>query len=189
MSNNMNHTHTSLLQILYFYSGILFEHEKTSLIADCNPENNYRNNSCIRRFITQKMGCTIPWYKPENGVRICNRQEDFDKYAQLTLDIKRGTENLKEFGCLPHNEHPDCQSKHWKRTLAFANKEETVKTTAIQALNFNSETNFSEIMLLTLMAASKDVRMFQILLIVALIIRFSRLKYQGNTNSTLLEIS
>ena len=88
------------------------------------------------------MYCTVLWYKTEKGVRDCNSQEDFDKYTQLTLDIKTGNKILEEFGCLPRTEHPDCQAKHWKRTRSFDTKSESFKKLR-SIYNFNSEKNVS----------------------------------------------
>ena len=93
--------------------GFLFELEKKKMIADCNPENGFRNTSCIQKMIIQKMGCKVPWYKNGDGFRICNTTEDFEKFTKLRLNIYRGNQNLKEFGCLPQKK--DCQTRNWKR--------------------------------------------------------------------------
>ena len=134
--------------------GLIFEENKKSLSYNCNNRNDYRSNECIRKYITQKLGCTLPWYKEEKSVRICKTSEDYDKFLQLRLDIYRGFGNLEEFGCL---KFPDCKTKNWNRNVAFDLDEANIKAAAA-LLNHGNDTNFEELILLQLFAGSRDVR-------------------------------
>ena len=150
-----NHAFTNMERGMYG-RGFLFELEKKKMIADCNPENGFRNTSCIQKMIIQKMGCKVPWYESGNGFRICNTTEDFEKFTKLRLNIYRGNQNLKEFGCLPQKK--DCQTRNWKRNVAFDMSLDSLKTNAVYLFGLKPETNFEDLIALSLMGASKDVR-------------------------------
>ena len=139
-----------------FGKALLFEHKIRSLKYNCNDNNNYRSNSCIRKHLTQKLGCTLPWYNEEKNVRICQTTEDYEKFYRLRLDIYKGNGSLKELGCL---QSPDCTAKSWERNVAFdlnlANLEE-----AATMLGHGNETKYEDLLLLQILPGSRDVKIY-----------------------------
>jgi hypothetical protein len=105
-------------------TGQMFQHEIKLNIMNhiststhpCDENNEHHFGQCVTEFLEHKMNCSLPWdhkYHRKDHPNVCHEVNDFDRYINLTKDMKlssRIKQELKEFGCLI----PNCRNLKWE---------------------------------------------------------------------------
>jgi hypothetical protein len=99
----------------------IFNQISTS-IHPCVENNEQKIGQCVTEFLEHKMNCSLPWdhkYHRKDHPNVCHEVNDFDRYINLTKDMKlssRIKQELKEFGCLI----PNCRNLKWEVLREFS---------------------------------------------------------------------
>ena len=117
LHNTLQHVMISFLKVpLHKNKLIEFTREKTSRLNvdarsySCDEANNRKKSTCIKRFISERIGCSPPWYPYEvkGDLKIC--QGSLQGYKDIAWTLKTNATFRSKSGCWREN----CAQSRWQ---------------------------------------------------------------------------
>lgn len=84
-------------------------------VKNCDPDNRLDYVDCFKDFVTDKMGCSVPWGNhPKSDKSPCKTQEELREYLNLRLKIfqAKHQDELEVRGCISKT-LTNCQKTFW----------------------------------------------------------------------------
>ena len=76
----------------------------------CDTTNGKKKSTCIKRFISNYIGCNPPWYHPEVKEKLDLCEGTLQEYIDIAWTLKNNATFRAETGCYKEN----CQQSTWK---------------------------------------------------------------------------
>ena len=96
------------------YNEYLVETEVTLLKKsnyDCVEDNSFSFKDCINEFISNQIGCSLPWIKTVIKKRQCTSKQDLDMFRNLSIHLTspKARGDISKNGCFK----PNCRKRTW----------------------------------------------------------------------------
>ena len=100
------------------YAEYLVQTETTLLKKsnyDCVEDNSFSFKDCINEFISDQIGCNLPWAKSGDGMRQCTIEQDLVLFRNVSIDLtsQESRRMISRKGCFKHN----CRKTTWTKNL------------------------------------------------------------------------
>ena len=116
---DFDRSHLEILHPFVAYNEYLIQTETTWLKKssfDCFEDNSLKITDCIDNFISEKMGCRLPWVKSTRRMKLneCSGTEKLKEFRNVSSSItsEKSKKALKRRGCLT----PNCKKITWRRS-------------------------------------------------------------------------
>ena len=78
---------------------------------DCAEDNSFSFKDCMNEFISNQIGCSLPWTKTMPEKRQCKTQQDLDIFRNLSTQLTspKLQEIISKDGCFK----PNCRKTSW----------------------------------------------------------------------------
>lgn len=118
--------------------------ETRKIVKNCDQGNALDDINCYKDFVTDKIGCSIPWHNHSASTKDpCKTSEELKKYLNLRLEMAKDKhqEALEGKGCISRT-LTNCHKKHWPYQDGGQLGNEMSETlNAIFQLSFNISSN------------------------------------------------